>query len=264
MTFPKNVLHQILQHAGDCREIMSFCQTNSEHYELFKKDAVYVLIMAIENKYKEHDVQQFTKQLYTDIKRCGLKSPPFAYLSGTGIYQKEFDQMPVKQISPSTNVTWKEIRDSLLYLSKSFKDNRIPKSKKYYPLLRALNQNLYKRNSTIPLDTMSLVLPSDKTKLIYNGESRFSRARLKYIGQRDEGGKACDINDPVFKMLKSINFDKYIDEIIKLNKHRWTTPHRFDARFHYPLVIPSDTHTQPVLIKILCAILKGFICSLNL
>jgi hypothetical protein len=104
---------------------------------------------------------------------------------------------------------------------------------------------------------MSLVIPSEKAKLIHNGESKFSRARLKYIGQRDEHGNTCDINDPVFKMLKTLNFDNYIDEIIKLNKHRWTTPHRFDARFHYPLVIPSDTHTQPVLIKILCAILKG-------
>lgn len=251
MTLPEHILHQILQNTGDCRDLFSFSQTSRSNYNIFKKDAIHVLRMLLIKKNIEMDVGE----LYSDIKRCTLKSPPFAYLSGTGIYQREFDEMPDKQISSTTSVTWSQIRESLLYLSKCFQNNRIPKSKKYFPLQMALNLNLYKRNAIIPLDTMSLLIPSEKTKLIHNKESKFSRERLKYIGQRDENGNTCSPDDPVYLLLTSLNFDKYIDEIIKLNKHRWSKSHCREYLI-YPLVIPRNANVQSILIKILCGVLK--------
>lgn len=250
---PKAILHQILQNLEDCKDIMSFCQTSKAHHKLCEQDLIYILTKAIEKKYGR-DGSQFTKLLFRDIKRSEFISPPFAYLSGTGLYQREFDSMPDTPIHKLTAVTWKDIQNSLKHLSKSFKNNQTPKMKKYYALLIALRENVYKRKSVIPLDTVSLVLLHDKSKLIHNGDSKFTRERLKYIGLQQ-----CDSADPVYKMLKSQNFDLFIDELIKFNKHRFSNV-EYPLHVEYPLILSN--HTPKQIVKILCSVLNGIYIKL--
>lgn len=224
---PTEILFEILSQMDNCRDILTFCITNSKNKEMCQKNVIYIIKKTIEKKYPNFQIKKFISQIEEDAKKVLLDSQPFSYSKGSGVYQEEFNQMPSKFISKYNRYNWSDIKDAFIYISKCLETNVEINFLEILPLL----------------DTM---WGFGLTEMHTTGEHTY----------------IIDIlSNQKFKKLKGYNFDKFIDAFIRYNKHRWMPENNY-SQFNQSQLTFSDfvyftkEKEQQYLLTILCKIFK--------
>lgn len=227
---PVEVIDEIVSNLDSCKNILNFCIINSKNKELCKNDSLYLIKRAIGKKYPTFQINNFIKQISDDIDKLDKKSSPFSYLDGKGVYQEDFDAMTDTKIAKRNYYTWKDVRNSLLYLSESIKTDKSLSDidvDEFLPLVDSINSGV-----ELP-DTLQESLDIMK----------------KIIVKR--------VND-----IKNLgNFDRFIDLFIIFNKFKWTTNdynkyNYKDIKFLPPVYFKKDTDKHKYILTILCKILN--------